>query len=565
MGGTKDREARCNWYDLGEGMGSPHTQIIKKYPREIAHLRTQTQDGRKHLGILFGAGVSGSYELPSWVSLVGEIQKNLEAQGVTLGSIAGGVTYQTQILYQHFRNHFYSSGHGLKGALLDAEFRKQWRTIVHGALYKNFSGKTDADLKKHPYLEAWVPLIKTISLLINYNFDDCVERLLTSTRTAEDKSRTMGFEAIWQPRYRFSPERTAIYHPNGFLPWNMRDKHSDQLVFSEDSFADQIIEAASGRFPFMVDYLVRHTCILLGFSLDDTTLKSLLRQHARVNPGHYHYYIRYMNTPDELSDEQRQAIQDANFNVYNLITLFLGTEEIKSLGELLVMSEENFVSCYHAAGAREKYKYYFVGPVASGKTSNISQFRSLIVLDEWLDSRIDEIMKPSIDLTTEESTRVDGWIFEQVRKKNVRMQKFSFGLIAMDRAPLDAFAFTEEGKWKEKATAIRENVCGTGSSARQLEAGHVILLSADPADLESRTRARGRSGDAAYLTRQQDDLHLVYNKEKYSGVSVVNTKGQSIAEIAQRIAQIVFREEYIEFPMHGRMLEIERSGRPQDA
>ena len=525
-------------------------------------MRTQTQDDRKHLGILFGAGVSGSYELPSWISLVGEIQKNLEARGVTLGAIAGGVTYQTQILYQHFRNHFYSSSHGLEGALLDAEFKKQWRTIVHGALYKNFSGKTDADLKSHPYLEAWVPLIKKISLLINYNFDDCVERLLTSTRTAEDKNKTMGFEAIWQPRYRFSPERTAIYHPNGFLPWNTRDKHSDQLVFSEDSFADQIIEAASGRFPFMVDYLVRHTCVLLGFSLEDTTLKSLLRQHARVNPGLYHYFIRYMSAPDELSDEQRQAIQDANFNVYNLITLFLGSEEIKSLGELLVMSEENFISCYHAAGAREKYKYYFVGPVASWKTSNISQFRNLIVLDEWLDSRIDEIMKPSTDLTSEESARVDDWIFEQVRKKNLRMQKFPFGLIAMDRAPLDAFAFTESDKWKEKATAIRENVCGREPSARHLEDGHVILLRADPADLETRTRARGRSGDVAYLNRQQDDLHLVYNAEKYSGVSIVNTKGQSIAEIAQRIAQIVFRAEYVEFPMHDRMLEVEKNGRP---
>lgn len=535
-----------------------YKSIIQRYPKAIANLRKQLD--LKRFGLLFGAGVSRPYGLPNWDSLVKAIATELEAAGVdTPTKQNGNVAYQTQILFQHYRNFSSTPPSKIDEHQAAADVGNGWRQIVQKALYKNAFTAPHKELGDHPYLKQFVPVIKQISLLINYNFDDCVERLLNEGRDASEREQTIGFEAIWSPRYHLQQGRPAIFHPNGFLAFNPHEKHSDALVFSEDSFADQILDAASGRYPFLLDYLARNTCLLLGFSLDDTTLKSLLRQNAKSNPGHYHYYVRYVAAGEAISDKEKRAIEDANFNVYNLVTLFLDDAEIAALANLLVMELESFLDHFSNAKQRAKHCYYVVGAVASGKTTLISQFRSLVVYDEWLDARIPEIMKPSIDLTEEETKKVDDWILTQVRKKNRKLQNERFGLIVLDRAPLDAFAFTANDKWKEKAAAIRERVCPDFEGMR-LAGGHILVLNADPKVLEIRTRARGRQGNVDYLRLQQENLIAVYDTVK-PGVTVLPCDRLPYEEIVRRVASIIHREAYEEFDMHGRLIEVERDGR----
>jgi hypothetical protein len=122
-------------------------------------------------------------------------------------------------------------------------------------------------------------------------------------------------------------------------------------VFAEDAFADQLIASMSGHYSSLLHHLFKHTCLFIGISLDDSTLKHLLRQNARINPGHYHYYIAYV-APGETIDHDRIAtVRAANFEVYNLITLFLNNEDIAALGTLLTAGETEFKNVAEEVGA----------------------------------------------------------------------------------------------------------------------------------------------------------------------------------------------------------------------
>ncbi|TWC77088.1 hypothetical protein FB593_11924 [Rhizobium sp. SJZ105] len=53
-----------------------------------------------------------------------------------------------------------------------------------------------------------------------------------------------------------------------------------------------------------------------------------------MNPGNFHYYIQWREAGAARNRESERAISEANFEVYNLITLFLDDPEISALGRL---------------------------------------------------------------------------------------------------------------------------------------------------------------------------------------------------------------------------------------
>src|SRR5262249_16170328 len=152
-----------------------------------------------------------------------------------------------------------------------------------------------------------------------------------------------------------------------------------------------------------------------------------------------------------------------------------------------------------ARGVQRKFVFYIAGCVGSGKTTMISFFRNMYVFDEWLEPRIPEIIKRWDDLTPDETALADNWILRQGRMKNSNIAGMKSGVYMVDRSPLDAFAFTEVEKWSEKGVQIEQNVCGR-MPRKALEMGHIILLTADPKEMEIRMRLRGRPEiDAGYL------------------------------------------------------------------
>ena len=123
--------------------------------------------------------------------------------------------------------------------------------------------------------------------------------------------------------------RPVVYHPNGFLPFDLVDRYSDNIVLTEEALSDQIIGFGVGEYATLLDYFSRTPCLFIGFSLEDPALRTLLRQAVRRSPGSVHYYVRYV--PDhDMSQEQMQDIRETNFDLFNVVTLFLTNEDLEA-------------------------------------------------------------------------------------------------------------------------------------------------------------------------------------------------------------------------------------------
>jgi hypothetical protein len=151
---------------------------------------------------------------------------------------------------------------------------------------------------------------------------------------------------------------------------------------------------------------------------------------------------------------------------------------------------------------------------------------------------------------------IDEWVANQLKLKNLAMIDAKTGIHVVDRAPLDAFAFTPIEQWQEKARFIREAI-SPGKAQRPLVGAHVIFLTGDPDVIAVRAIGKHRETDAPALKKQQDLLMTVYCGPE-SPVSVVDSRGKSIRQVVRDIAKIIHLSHYAEAPLQKWLEAIER-------
>lgn len=535
--------------------------VLQRYVKAIVHLRQQFS--REKFGLVFGAGIGVDLNFPSWDSLLERIAKHptIQADQLIISNKRNSTTLAQQ-LFQHYTTKVPQETEKTP-RMREMELRAGWRTIVRECLYQDLPSDIDELASNDKYLHALLPLIKKSPLTVTYNFDDTLQRLLLrdSKRNGE---KTRGYRTLWSGNAQLhSRSGGVIYHPNGFLPFTTGERPSDHLVFSEDSFADQLIDSMAGRYASLATHFSQTTCLLVGLSLQDPTLKHLLRQSAINFPGHFHYVIRYIGNQEDRNSVRDEAEASANFNVYNLKTLFLTAEEICSLGALIFAQESEFNALAQEVVSKFSFRYFIVGSVAAGKSTTVNYFRSLLTQDEWTEERAPNMEKAPDLLTEAQKVEIDRWVADQVNQKNLNLiSTANSGIHVIDRAPLDAFAFTLDKKaWSLKAKQLREAITPGLATNRKLVAGHVVFLENDPAVMAERAISLHKKTNAAKLRQQQEELLHVYKKLKPAGgVTFVNVFQKTPGEVAKELARIIFSDSYEEADMHQLLLDIEENG-----
>ena len=524
-------------------------QLIEEIPRAIAHLRAQSQAGR--FGLVFGAGVSIDLGYPQWHNLVKKIAnraevgaasiwQRLEDQGQSGRPVTRSLASVTQMLFSQFRERRMEA-QNLTSSLTFAQelaIKTEWLRIIHAELYSGLDlPSRKQKLRDHPYLNAFLPIIKESQLTVTYNFDDSLELMLAQARTQDEMQKTRGYEVIDSPTLQFRHPNGVIYHPNGYLPAEFNNGSSADVVFSDDSFQDQLLTAANGGYLHLTNHLTRNTCLLVGLSLEDGTLQSMLRQNSVRNPGHVHYAVHY--TPDTALRDRaaERAIFTANFESFGIYTLFLNNERIKALAELIKLKEATFASLY--AKHKLKYVYYLIGSVGAGKSTAAGNFRNLITYDEWVDEKLPELAKPETEVSPDKVDPMNEWIAEQFKKKNFALEEYREGIHVVDRAPLDPLTFGPEAERSQKATALLNRV--TDNHARRIANGHIIELTATIEELHIRTRRKHKEWPDDELEGLLKGIRSVYGPVVRS---VVCTSGRSAAAVAKEIARIIFLCDY---------------------
>lgn len=533
---------------------SLYQSLLAKYCKQIVHMRQQYHLTSPTLGIVLGAGTSKGVGLPDWKELVERISQSNEIRELDVKINDGGDPISNaQLLFQSYKSYMIKSCNEEDKAYnrIDMKIRAEWQRIVHAAIYADIKADISDLVPQGHYLWSLIKLIKKIPMTINYNFDDIIQRLLAATRTDEEIKQSRGYTTLWNSNVYMYPKNSVIYHPNGFLPFRLSEHPSERLVFLEDSFADQLIDSMHGHYNVLSDYFTHNTCLLIGLSLSDPTLKHILRTNAINYPGIYHYYIKHVGRDNVSVDEK--AFADANFDVYNLITLFLNSDEIAGLLDLIEMNDEDFDKYVEEVGGLYKsYKYILVGSVAVGKSTAMSHFRSISTQDEWLDFMPEDMAKDPSKVAGERINDIDEWIADQWGKKNYKLLRIVDGIHIIDRGPLDAFAFTPKGEWVKKAELTKKYI-SPGRSGRKLCSAAIINLIGDPCTMAARAILSQKDTDAEKLKKQQSLIKYIYSTAP-CGVFTIDTRNKGKAQVAKEIAKIIFMDDYSEAPLN-QMLE----------
>ncbi len=497
---------------------------------------------------------------PSWEQLVAEVQRQIQCEYSDAASNDDSgrpPTYRIQIQYERLKTLIIrrlnvDPQHSRYPQEVNLRVEAEWQNILRAALYEGDQSDEREKVSEfsqrmfgiHPYLESLVQLVKNCGITISYNFDDVIERCIEGTTPRKDKGFNRGYQSVTNAALPFRADTAVIYHPNGFLPRNPLERNLSNVVLTDRTFADQLLNATTGHYAFLSDMLQRNTCMLIGLSLQDATLRHLLRQNAVISPGHCHYLIRYVREAMEVQPQAKDAECKANFETYSLVTLFLTDMQIAALLELLIIDELTLRAKFDEVGVRPRQVFYVTGVTGAGKTTSIAYLGSLRTLDEWIDaphillSRPPRLMREESDdpegLKQENEAEVDRWVLEQMAEKNRELENQRCGVFVVDRSTLDPLSYISSQSPDAlitKASFLR-NTIRPGHSSIQLVNGHVILLDGDPEEFCRRLIIRTNSWTSGKLGELQKRLHALFPRTTI-GVSIVNVERRSISDGGQ--------------------------------
>ena len=246
------------------------------------------------------------------------------------------------------------------------------------------------------------------------------------------------------------------------------------------------------------------------------------------------------------------------YAVYNLITLFFNSEEVKNFAKLINMKDYELGTLSKELNIPIKYIYYFVGSVAVGKSSILSHLGSFEILEEWINERPSELATSYKQLEDEKVDSIDKWVNTQFRKKNDYLLNQNEGFFLVDRTPLDPLCFVKDDKdIKNRAKSMIEEIDDM-KTGREIVSGDIIFLKSEPTEQKARLLTKRKlSWDEKTLSELNEKTVLLYqpiiNKE------VVNTR-KKLREVVKEISKIIYTKEYNLINIHNKLLEIQENG-----
>jgi hypothetical protein len=517
-------------------------------------MRRALQEHR--FGLILGAGVSRAFtfKVPDWKELLGRLAAHPKVDGLKVDSSSSTHTSRADLLFRHFATRVRAQlaiGGLVDGYSADRIARGEWRELIREILYKQAPNANQLR-EHHPYLNDYLDVVLNSPLTITYNFDGYLEMMLAA-RAPNIDERGRPYETVFDGSKPFRSRTGVIYHPNGYLPQNVLERASDDLIFSEEQFGDQLLATIGGHYSSLAHHLSKNSCLFIGLSLSDENLRHLLRRNAVNNPGHFHYFVDWVNPKNPVTREREQALFEYRFNVYNLITLFLRDDELRALGRLIQTPYDEFKRIADVAGVPTKYVFYLTGVPGIGKTTLLRHLASLSIYDEWLSEPLHLLARPYSELTADEKATLDDWVAKQMGDKNRALLKEREGVFVVERGPLDPISFVETAKLLEKARWYKARLIPTTFDS--VCPGEVVLLWGDTAKVSTRIASRQTiKQPPEYLAELQDRLR----SEVYagSGVHCLHSTDLGISELVHAVADVIYLRSYETADLQSRLLRM---------
>ncbi|HBP29728.1 MAG TPA: hypothetical protein DD666_09965 [Advenella kashmirensis] len=530
------------------------SEAVQSSWKYICQLRSQFQKNKASL--VLGAGINIDLGLPNWTDLIASIKTAMVDNAPEVQAVSDAPGKAALVLFEIFcaykkielkKNDNYGSA-----ALIDKKILSDWRELIHVALYKESVDDRRKKIDSHPYFREIIKFVTQSELTVTYNFDDFIEFGLSCPDLNPSKNERP-YQTVWSHHSQFTKDRCVIYHPNGFLPFDKKKFQSENLIFSDGAFADQLLDGIGGGLSTLLHVLTKKTSILIGHSLTDSTLLHLLRKSASIGPGNYNYFICFTSKTSNRQNET--AIFEANFNNYNLITLFFDSEDIEDFLRAITIPDEEFLQVSDELGLQTKYIYYLVGSIGIGKSTVISQFGSLTTLDEWFDERPAAMADSPEKLSTASTIDIDTWTNLQFGKKNNYLERKQIGVFLVDRSPLDPLTFVVDVSERDRAKSMLEKGIRPCRSKKKIAAGEIIHMCGDATEIWSRliTKRKENSWPCEKIENLQNASMSLYES---LSPKIVHATHRKEVDIVRDVAKIIFSCEYVPADLDKKMMNI---------
>ena len=245
---------------------------------------------RSQFSLFLGAGVSSSAGMPDWNTLlnslfVSYLTKELKQQTDITDDDIRQIVKRLNTIDEP--SALMAARYLRKGLSKETKEIKEFTKTITDNLYKlrDTTKKIDSDL---------ITAISNLCMprrtgakvrnVITYNFDDLLERQLTS--------KSIHHHSIYTEEEMFDPDELPIYHVHGFLPEEIEkydglDKST--LVFSEESYHQIYADSYHWSNLVQLANLRDNNCLMIGLSMADPNLRRLLDISARNIDRQKHY------------------------------------------------------------------------------------------------------------------------------------------------------------------------------------------------------------------------------------------------------------------------------------
>lgn len=264
------------------------------------YIRQLSQEYRRENIVLFlGAGASFDAGIPKWDNLISELFVTLIEEKLRENNINISSDKKDKILKKLMEEN--SGSQLLQTRLIRSGLENRFTDLVSDILYKN-SCSTSSLIDEICNFCIFKNGKIGVQAVINYNFDNLIERKLARLRVK--------YRSIYGEGMIPDSKEIGIYHVHGFLP---EDKQSYEnlenslLVFSEEGYHKLFLEPYNWSNMIQLNYLTNNTCIFIGLSMTDPNLRRLLeiavQKSLDIEERAKHYVIL----------KRTQFIEDSDF------------------------------------------------------------------------------------------------------------------------------------------------------------------------------------------------------------------------------------------------------------
>lgn len=268
---------------INSGILRNNSTYLEKRKKYIEQLRSQYKND--NVVLFLGAGASKEAKIATWDTLISELFVALIDKQLNVNHIQIEKKDKKKIIKEVINQN--GNSPLLQTRFLRNGFEDDFEELVREILYHDAVDSSDL-LEEIGQL--CIPNRGKLGIraIVNYNFDDLVEKNLKRLR--------VNCHSIYGEGMIPDADELGIYHVHGFLPQekeNYDNLTKSLLVFSEEGYHKLMLEPYNWANISQLNYMINNTCLFIGLSMTDPNMRRLLEIAAQKridNDGDCQHY-----------------------------------------------------------------------------------------------------------------------------------------------------------------------------------------------------------------------------------------------------------------------------------